>query len=280
MIAVIVINYRSPELTIRFVIEECVKIQEEHVVIVVDNASTEESFDKLKHTLPDAVILRSAENQGFARANNQGSNYAIKEYHPEFILFTNNDISFRDSNVVDALISEMRKHPEVGIMGPQVLGLDGKRQSPNADKSFAQRFLWPTWGKMLYKKATLNRKTYRDYKVNAQEGTCGWVSGCFFIVSTDSFEQVGGFDPATFLYGEEQILTARFARVGKSVYFFPRVTVIHEQGATSNKYYASLKLRLMEFKSVAYYYRHYAGTPSWEILLGRITLWLNIVRGK
>lgn len=256
------------------------KIQEEHVVIVVDNASTDETFFNLSHALPDAIILRNAENQGFARANNQGANYAIKEYHPEFLLFTNNDIIFRDPNVVDALISEMRKHPEVGIMGPQVLGLDGKRQSPNADKTFAQRFLWPTWGKLLYKQATLDRKTFRDYKQDAQEGTCGWVSGCFFVVSAESFEQVGGFDPATFLYGEEQILTARFARIGKSVYFFPRVTVIHEQGVTSKKHYASQTIRLMEFKSLSYYYRHYAGTPSWEILLGRITLWLNIIRGK
>lgn len=280
MIAVIVINFGSPKLTIRFVNEECVKIQEEHVVIVVDNASTDDTFSKLKLALPDAVVLRCAENQGFARANNQGADYAIREYHPEFLLFTNNDIAFRDFNVVDVLITEMRKHPQVGIIGPQVIGLDGKRQSPNADKTFAQRFLWPTWGKLLYKQETLNRKTYRDYKINAQEGSCGWASGCFFVVSTESFDQVGGFDPATFLYGEEQILTARFSRIGKSVYFCPRVTVIHEQGATSKKYYASLKIRLMEFKSVAYYYRHYVGTPSWEIFLGRVTLWLNVIRGK
>lgn len=280
MIAVIVINYGSPELTIRFVQNECAKIQTKHVVIVVDNASTDESYSRLTGELPLAVVLRCLENQGFARANNQGAEYAIKLFHPSHLLFSNNDIIFKDSNVVEVLVNQMNCHPDVGIMGPQVVGIDGIRQSPNPDKTFAQRFLLPTWGKLLYRKTTLDKKLLRDYKRNAQEGYCGWVSGAFFMVNAAEYEQIGGFDPSTFLYGEELILSARFARIGKSVYFYPGVTVIHEGGVTSKKYYKSLDIRLLECRSVVYYYRKYAGTPRWEIALGWITLWMNIIRGK
>ena len=280
MIAVIVINYGPPELTIRFVREECAKIQEEHVVVVVDNASTDETFGLLTQNLPNAVVLRCAVNQGFARGNNQGAEYAIKHHHPSFLLFTNNDICFKDPDVVDVLAAQMKCHPEVGIMGPQVLGLDGRRQSPSPDKTFAQYYLTPTWGRLFYKKATLKKMLLVGYRQNASEGPCGWVSGCCFMVNAAGFEQIGGFDPATFLYAEEHIISARFARIGKQVYFYPKVTVIHEHGATCKKYFKSVSIRLMEFKSVAYYYRTYVGTPAWEVLLGRMTLWMNILRGK
>lgn len=276
----IVINFGSPDLTIRFVREECVKIQEEHRVIVVDNASTEDTYGRLSQELPDTVILRCAENQGFARANNQGAAYAVRQFRPTYFLFSNNDIYFRDDQVVDFLVGQMKAHPEVGLIGPQVIGLDGKRQSPTPHKSFAEMYLLPTWGRLAYKKETLRRRLQVDYKQNAQEGPCGWVQGSCFLADAGVFEQVGGFDPATFLYGEEQILTARFARAGKSVYFCPRVTVVHDQGATSRMYFGNKKVRRMEFRSLAYYYREYAGTPLWQIVLGRLTLELNILRGK
>ena len=280
MIAIIIINFGSPELTIRFVKEECVKIQEEHVIVVVDNASTEASFNALTQELPDAHILRCNENQGFARGNNQGAAYAIQHFHPSYFLFSNNDIYFRDSDVIDVLIDQMKKHEEVGIMGPQVLGVDGKRQSPNSEKSFVDLFLTPTWGKLIYSDESLRRRLNKEYKQNAQEGACGWVQGSCFVADARVFEQVGGFDPATFLYGEEQILTARFARAGKRVYFYPKVTVIHDQGSVSRKCLDYRTMRRLEFRSVSYYYKQYVGTPWWQIVLGKLTLEINLLRGK
>lgn len=259
---------------------ECAKIQAKHVVIVVDNASTDESYSSLTHELPQAHVLRCFENQGFARGNNQGAEYAIAHFHPSHILFSNNDISFLDSDVVDVLIEMMKSHPEAGIMGPQVLGMDGKRQSPNPQKTFAQQYLLPTWGKFFYSSEKLREFRYMDYMAQAGEGECGWVSGSCFLVDAKVFEQSGGFDPATFLYGEEQILTARFAGIGKIVYFYPGVTVIHQHGAVTRKYFDERKIRKMVFRSHVYYYRHYAGTPLWQIALGYLTLWLNFLIGK
>lgn len=280
MIAVVVINFGSPDLTIRFVKNECAKIQTEYAVIVVDNASTDESYTLLTKELPQAHILRCFDNQGFARGNNQGAEYAISLLRPSHILFSNNDILFKDENVVDALLTQMIIHPEVGIMGPQVLGLDGSRQSPNPEKSFAQCYIIPTWGRLIYKKETLNKILKADYRESAQAGPCAWVSGCFFMVNACYFEKVRGFDPGTFLYGEEQILSARFYRIGKSVYFYPQVTVIHEHGLTSHKYFSKVSIRLMTFESLSYFYRKYVGTPAWVILFGKITMWINILRGK
>ena len=250
------------------------------MTVVVDNASTEASFMALTQELPDAHILRCNENQGFARGNNQGADYAIRHFHPSYFLFSNNDIYFKDADVVDVLVEQMKCHPEVGLMGPQVIGTDGKRQSPNPDKTFAEWFLMPTWGRLAHKKDVLEQMLQKDYKQNAEEGPCGWHQGSCFLADAAVFEQVGGFDPATFLYGEELILKARFAKAGKAVYFFPHVTVIHDQGAICRKHYSYDRMRRLDFRSVAYYYRKYVGTPLWQIVLGKLTLELNILRGK
>ena len=88
------------------------------------------------------------------------------------------------------------------------------------------------------------------------------------------------FDPATFLYGEEMILSARMETAGKSVYYYPAVSVLHEHGATTRKYYDKKRIRSMKFDSEAYYYREYEKTPGWEISLGRFTLWLKGLLGR
>ena len=280
MIAVVVINFGNAEPTVCFVREECAKIREEHAVVVVDNASTEESYTLLKQGLPDAVILTSPENQGFARANNQGAAYALEHFHPSHILFSNNDIFFRDADVIDVLREQMLRHPEVGIMGPQVVGLDGQRHGPHPPQTFAQRHLLPTWGKLFYRPGTLRSLIRKDVARTAPEGPCGWVSGSCFLVDAQAFEDAGGFDPYTFLYGEEQILSARFARVGKTVYYYPSVTVLHAHGAVTRQHFQEQRIRKMTFRNECYYYRTYAGTPAWQLLLGRFTFWLNTVRGR
>ena len=279
MIAVVIINFGSPDRTIHFVQDECSKILAEHVVVVVDNASMDASFNRLTEELPLAYVLRCFENQGFARGNNQGAEFAIRRFHPSHILFCNNDVVFKDINVVDVLRTQMIIRPEIGIIGPQVIGLDGNRQGPFPHQTFAERYLLPTWGKFFYTREEISRRCQFEFAINVEEGPVGWVQGSCFMVDSLAFEQIGGFDPGTFLYGEEQILSARMSKIGRIVYFYPLVTVIHEQGGVTRSYYDRAQIRKMRLKSESYFFRKYMKTPRWQILLGRFTLWTKIIRG-
>lgn len=279
MTAVVIVNYRGSERTVKFVREECSVIAVPHKVIIVDNASTQESFDFLSSSLPDALILSSIENLGFARGNNLGAE-AARLFGAETILFVNNDISFLGQDVAGALAARLSELENVALIGPEVVGTDGRLQSPYPRQSFAMRHLLPYWGKLFYKADTLRAKTAADFPETAVEGPCAWVSGSCFLVDAKAFFEAGMFDPATFLYAEEAILSERLARVGKLSYYYPQVSVLHEHGAVTRKYYDRVQLRRMKFESESYYYRNYCGTPSWQIALGRFTLFLKRLAGR
>ena len=223
MIGIIVINFGNPERTIRFVKEECAKVAAEHRVVVVDNGSGEAAVAKLKTALDGlADIVPAKENLGFAKANNLGAEHAVGRFPIDTLLFVNNDIVFTDSDVVDRLAAKLAEQPDTGIIGPKVVGLDGHLQSPSPKATFGQRHLLPYWGKLIYSKDTLRRKMMVDYAGTAPEGPCATVSGCCFMVKAKEFSEVGMFDPATFLYGEEMILSARMESAGKSGNNMPR----------------------------------------------------------
>lgn len=302
MIGVVIINFGNPERTIRFVREECGKIGAPHQVVIVDNGSGADALAQLQAALllaetasapnpaaapanpnpaaaPAVTILPANKNLGFAKANNLGAEYAIKQ-GADLLLFVNNDIVFTDADVVDRMAAKLQSLPDAAVIGPKVVGLDGHLQSPSPKATFGQRHLLPYWGKLVYGRRKLREKMQLDFAETASEGPCFVVSGCCFVVKAEPFAGVGMFDPETFLYGEEMILSARMQAAGKSVYYYPEVAVLHEHGATTRRYYDRRRIRRMKFESESYYYSKYEKTPGWKILLGRITLWLKELIGR
>ncbi len=270
-IGVVIINYHSEKLTSAFIREECSKISSPHRIVVVDNDSRGELTD-----LPSEVeVIHSEENLGFARGNNLGAEWLRDNWNPDFILFANNDIRFFSPDVADRMAERLSGLEDAGVIGPEVVGLDQRRQGPEPFMTFSERHLLPYWGKLFYRKKTLDAKLYRDYAESAAEGPHYRVTGAFFMVRAADFFAAGMFDPATFLYGEEAILSERMKAIGRCVWFYPEVRVIHEHGATTRSYYSKVAIRSMKFESESYYFRTYIGTPSWQFALAKFTYFLK-----
>ena len=119
-----------------------------------------------------------------------------------------------------------------------------------------------------------------NYPEKATEGPCYRVMGSFFMVKAADWVRCGGMDPATFLYSEEAILSERMKGIGRQVWYYPSVSVLHEHGATIGKYYDKVKVREMKFRSDCYYYRTYIGTPRWQIAIARLTYFIKKLFGR
>ena len=294
MISVVIIDYFSAERTFQYVNEYIKKIHEESTFIIVDNSNSDDNFNKLGYFFRkekssigkevlltyqqhDILLLQSPGNIGFARGNNLGAKKAMDFFNPEYILFSNSDIQFPDDFTVAPLIEVLRENQKVVMVGPKIVSLDGKQQSPNRYVPISERYvyhnlLWPLDSKISFLKKYMN--IMHDEIKDAPTGYVYQILGAFFMVESQKFKEISMFDENTFLYAEEEILSERASQFGYKVYYVSDITVIHEQGGTTGNLNDSIGKEIKIIKwlldSEMYYYSKYRGYNKFTIIICRI----------
>lgn len=241
MIGIVIVNYKSSEKTVDYIRNEIGKISIPYRLVIVNVACNDESNAFLEKKLSAFLVSESdvcgrdadrnifivphVDNLGYARGNNLGVSFLSEHFDLDCFLISNNDLLFLDEDVVEHLVNKLAEHPEVGAIGPKVVGLDGCDQSPCRRLSY-------------WKDATLPNLLgpFASFKTgqilhNCAEGECFRLMGSFLLIKADAYNAAGGFDPDTFLYWEESILSERLHEEGYRCYYYPEVTVVHEHGA-------------------------------------------------
>lgn len=284
MLAVVIVSYKSHEQTTRFVMTELPKISVPHKVVIVNNAATSIENKSLASGLgavpciigeesngQDYIyVLENPENSGFAKGCNIGARFAIDVLHSDYLLFTNNDIILLDSDVVHDMERLLECVPQAGIVGPKILGLDGRLQSPEPYLSFAKRHIWMYLCTPFITKKQKRKLFALDYSETAEEGFHYKLMGSFFMVRSCDFIECGMMDEGTFLFAEEPILTERMAAIGLKPYYLPSVSVLHEHGKTISNTFSFIKQDDIQFDSEVYYYRKYKSVGSIQVFIARI----------
>lgn len=296
MLTVILVNYKGEMKTITYIKEELSKIQIPHLIVIVNNAATQESNDTLLHNLNATLVtdinikpidsgcyvISCEDNLGFAKGNNLGADFSMKHFDISHIIFSNNDIRFIENDVVEALIKKIDSLPNIGVIGPNVIGTDGRKQSPDPYYPFWNRYIWMYWLTPFLSKKAKNKLFKLNYNQEALEGIHYRVMGSFFLVKSIDFVHCGMMDPNTFLFSEEMILSERMNSIKRYVYFYPKVTVLHEHNQTISKHIIQKKQYLIRFKSESYFYRKYKNVSLISIFLGKVTylLYLQLMEFK
>ncbi len=229
-LSVIMISYNTREIT-------CAALESFYAnppgiafeMIVVDNASHDGSADAIEQRFPQARLIRSADNTGFAAANNQAAELA----RGRRLLLLNPDTVHLD-DATGKLWDFAERTPDRGIWGGRTL--------------FADRSLNPTscWGRMtawsLLCSATGLTAAFRSTQLFNPEGYGGWlrdsersvdiVTGCFFLIDSDLWRRLNGFDPTFFMYAEEADLCLRAISLGARPGITPHATIVHYGGAS------------------------------------------------
>ena len=264
-LGIVIVNYREYDRTERFIREEISRIRRPYRLVVVDNGGEPERAEALRQRTGCEVLVR--ENDGFAAGCNAGAAALCADADIDMLMFTNNDLHLQTDDVVDRLTDKLDERPDIGIIGPEIIGTDGKRQSPEPYLGLWKRYVWMYLSTPFLTKAAKRRIFCLDAADEAKEGECYRVMGSFFLCPRKAWQQAGGMDPHTFLYAEEPILSERMLRIGLKTYFLPSVTVVHEHGSTIRKHIDSKKASWLQFRSNAYYYRAYKGYPAWQTTL-------------
>ncbi|HOV11472.1 MAG TPA: glycosyltransferase family 2 protein [Bacteroidales bacterium] len=277
-LGVVIVSYKTTAKTIQFIKNELTKIKTLKKIVVVNNSfsaqdehefavsldaciiSVNKTIDKEKNVF----ILNSEENLGFAKGNNLGAEFLISNFHPQYLLFSNNDIEILSEDVVEKLIAKIETNPQIGIIGPKMIDQNGASISPRYDRVGPLRYsLWhiffPIRQSQILSKFNWLSPGIQEFKKrkNEQEGYCYWVVGSFMLLNTDIFIRIEGFDAGTFLYSEEKILTEKLHATGYKMYFYPSVSVLSIGEYTTSKYLQNIEKKKLIFDSDLYYYKKY-----------------------
>lgn len=290
MLGIVLINYKTEDKTIEYVRTELSKIQSDYKLVIVNNSCTEQSNIKLAegckaeiitavdniNEASDAFVLGAKDNLGYAKGNNLGADFLNAHFDIDYFLFTNNDLKLVDEDVVEKLIENAELKRCVGAIGPRIIGLDGQDQNPARYLSLSRRYIvqWLFYP-LIY---PLVRKGYFNEIIqNAQEGYYYRLMASFLLIRAEAFKRVGGFDPGTFLYGEELILTEQLKKNGYKSYYLDSVKIAHVHSQTISKYYTPKRVLTMQFESNLYYYRKYIGIRGYQVLLANLArlIYLN-----
>lgn len=213
-------------------------------VIVVDNASSDGSAQAIAACFPGVRLIASPENLGFARANN----LAARSARGRRLLLLNPDTVVIDAGI-DRLVDFARARPRARIWGGRTVFADG---SLNPASCWMAQSIWSC----LCCASGLS-SIFRRSSLFNPEGIGGWdrtgerrvdiVSGCFLLIDADLWNELSGFDPAFFMYGEEADLCLRAAARGARPCVTGDATVIHLGGA-SERVRADKMVRLLRAK--------------------------------
>jgi hypothetical protein len=221
-VSVVVVNYDGGGFT-----PACLEsIPADAETIVVDNGSKDGSPEAIASRFPSAVLLRNPVNRGFAAAVNQG----IAVARGRHICLLNNDARL-SPEALPALVAYLDAHPEAGMVAPQLLHEDGRRQhSFDNLPSLATAFL----NKSLLRLLLPGRFPSKKQEV-AEPLEVESVIGACMLVRRSLIDRIGTLDEGYFLFLEETDWCLRAREAGSKVVFVPAAKVVHLQGRTRDR---------------------------------------------
>lgn len=226
-ISVIIVNFRTPEVTI-----ECISSFYKHLtcnfeIIVVDNNSNDNSEELIKKKYNEIHWIQIDKNMGYGYAMNKG----FEQSNGNYILILNSDIMI----LSDFYNSLTEKYIELnaGIIGIKLILPDGKTQQtastfPRLMTIFANEI------KILQKIKKFNRYTLQidtDKIVHKVD----WVTGAFMFISREIYQKISGFNDSYFMYYEDVDLCRKTANQGFSNFYITNHQATHKHCYSVNK---------------------------------------------
>lgn len=252
----IVLNYNNYEETIECA-DSLLNLEILNHLIIVDNASTDLSYDQFKkhyHDNKRVVLLNSDVNGGYAAGNNIGIRYASETLKSELIFVCNPDVRIDSKDVIETLISVLESNDKIVAAAPKMLDRYGKKIN-NA-------WMIPTYcndlvlSSIILTKLIGNRSNYKQsYFENVEQIDVEVLSGSCFAMKTSFISKVGYLDEGTFLYGEERILAKQIKELGYRQVLINNTYFHHYHSTTISK---NIKTNLKRFKILSdsrYYYQ-------------------------
>src|SRR5262245_50528304 len=260
-VSVVVVNYNTAHLLDRmFAALDQARGTLRFQVIVVDNASRDDSVHILRTRHPSVELIENPTNVGFGRANNQ----ALPRARGRYLLLLNTD-AFVAPDTLTKTVAFMDAHPGCGVLGVKLVGHDGMLQPscryfPTPWNVFAASNTVGIW---MWRRFFPGTRLVDDMSWDhASVRECDWVPGSYYLVRREVIDRIGLFDPRYFLYFEEVDHCRRVRQAGWSVVYYPHTQVLHvggESAESEGPLTVGRQISALQIESGLLYFRKHHG---------------------
>ncbi len=258
-LSIIIVNYN-----VRYFLEQCLHSVQRAInhlqveVLVVDNASSDDSISYLLPKFRWVKFISSQQNIGFAKANN----LALHHCSGKYILYLNPDTLLPEDSLVQC-VEFLEAHNNAGALGIRMIDGSGtflpesKRSFPSPVTSFFKlvglHALFPT-SKIFGKYSLGYLDEHKNHEVDV-------LAGAFFMSRRELLQQLKGFDETFFMYGEDIDLSYRIQQLGYKNFYFSGSSIIHFKGESTRK--GSLNYVKMFYNAMSIFVsKHYSGSKA------------------
>jgi GT2 family glycosyltransferase len=194
----------------------------------VDNSAPEAARVLAGTNLRNVRVISNEQNRGYGFACNVGA----REARAPYVWFLNPDVRYVEGSA-RKMVDWLESNPSVSLAGPRILNPDGSRQYscrsfPGLTLAFAHRYSLLT---RLFPSNPLT-SSYLQTNLNGSVTPVDWASGCSLIARKKTFDAIGGFDEAYFLFFEDVDLAHRMKEIGGSCVYYPAVAFTHAIGSS------------------------------------------------
>ena len=287
MIGMVILNYNDWPTVIDYIsLVSNYKIIKK--IVVVDNCSTDDSWEHLSNSEYEIDCIRSDCNKGYSAGNNIGVKYLLNTYKGiDKIIISNPDIFITEEDL-KKIVSELEKGYSIAT------GLIYNSDKTECNIKLASNWGWkvPDYRDILcncflstYKflRAILKKGIYYDIKKYERNSIIDveCVPGCFFAISKELLENISFFDERTFLFGEETILGFQAKLAGKKVCVVNDTRILHKQSTSINKSIKSNKVKNKHLlNSYDVYIKEYLGCNHLHVALFHLLFHIGIIEKR
>ncbi len=239
-------------------------------IIVVDNASVDDSVQMVRRRFPDVILIENKENRGFSAANNQG----LERAKGKFIVLLNPDTVVQEDTFTK-LLDFFERTPDASAATCKIINPDGtfsidcRHSIPTPLTAF-----WKVTGlSRLFPKSKIFGKYNLTYLDENETYPVEAISGSFMMMRREIVQKVGKLDEDFFMYCEDIDYCYRINQAGGKIYYVPDSQIIHYKGESTKKYnldyVITFNKSLYKFYK-KHYQKRYVYPFKWLIMLGTV----------
>lgn len=258
-VGIILLNYNGRELLEQYLPSIIGLNYAKYRIVVVDNASSDNSVSFLHENYPDVTVVENDENLGFSGGNNVGA-----AAHPDadYLWFLNTDVRVEPDSL-SRLVEHIEEAAETGVVGPRIHNMDAQETIQSVGYGLGPDYV---------------PKPHDNGDVKPSDSDprpVSYVSGSSLLIDRDVWDEIGGFDEDNFIFGDDTYLCLLAWIHGYRVEAVPESIVYHELGYSRDDIAAKVafhhsRSRTRSFLKIMQPHSLLRGLPRYVFLLAQL----------